>query len=594
MRTGSRTFALLITLGLLSTACEREDPVSPPSTPEPSGPLSTLVTSVPDVCGSETVALLADQTLDVGEVTISNDDEYLYVSLRTTGGWSLTETHVAVTSDPSALPKRGKRLVPGQFPEKTVHDPPVTVAHYAVPLPSGEDVVYVAAHADVVNDDRTEGAWGEGENRDGGGWASYTAYSVASCEPSDEPDVIGPGGGQIETDQAILDIPPGALTTDVEITVEPVDDSQLPDGVLPGTALDLGPDGQEFDEPVTLTIEYDDTGLSAEEEAELSIHLLQDDGTLLMVETTVDTDANLATAQLTHFSTYAVALPKNHLELRVGQLGVPWYSNGSVWEGFPLRHVVLVWNDGSQPVPGSDVTVEFWAEGLVEPFGLAYSTGLCDLETPTATSYHFTCSMANVINPGTAGTLSFAFTPEVGSAPTTFEVSAAFTVHPWTASTGTVSTNVVVPPDEADLDVFMDVQPGEVSVGGSLAVNVLVANLGPGPIDAATAQLAVFGDVAVDVLPVDCALGGDLLLVGLEDHFPVAELGDPVILTCPIPGLVPGFAQPINTSITLLSTDGLGEEDGLFIAAGAIDIEGATDPNPDNNLVGFNALVIDP
>ena len=590
MRTGPCTLAPLITLGLLSAACERGDPVSPAAALGPPAPFNALVPTVPEVCGSETVALLADQTLAVGEVTISNDDEFVYVSFHTTGGWSLTETHVAVVDDPAALANSGRRLVPGRFPEKAVHDPPVTVAHYAIPLADDEDEVYVAAHADIVNGDRTEGAWAEGEARDGGGWASYMTYGVASCDESNE---IGPEGGQIETDQATLDFPAGALTTDVEITVQPVDDSELPDGVLPGTAVDLGPDGQEFEEPVTLTIEYDDTGLSAEEEELLSIHLLQDDGTLLRVETTVDTDANVATAQLTHFSTYSVALPKNRMDLRVGQLGVPWYSNGSVWEGSPLRHDVLVWNDGTQPVSASDVTVEFWAEGLVAPFGLAYSTGLCDLETPTATTYHFTCSMANDINPGTAGTLRFEFTPEVGSAPTTFDVSAAFTVHPWTATTGPVSTDVVVPPDEADLDVFMDVQPGDVSVGGSLAVNVLVANLGPGPIDAATAQLAVFGDVAVDVLPPACALGGDLLLVGLEDHFPVEELGDPVILTCPITGLFPGFAEPVNTSITLLSTDGLGEE-GLFIAAGVIDVEGATDPDASNDLAVGHAFVITP
>lgn len=591
MRTGPRTLALLITLGLLSAACERENPMSPTAALGPPAPLNTLVPSVPEVCGSATVALLADQTLAVGEVTVSNDDEYVYVSFHTTGGWSLIETHVAVASDPAALPKSGKGLVPGKFPDKAVHDPSVTVAHYAVPMPEDEEVVYVAAHADIANGDRTEGSWAEGETRDGGGWASYVSYGVASC---DESNVIGPDGGQIETGQATLDFPAGALTTDIEITVEPVDDSELPDGVLPGTAVDLGPDGQEFAEPVTLIIEYDDTGLSTAEEERLSIHLLQDDGTLLRVETTVDTDANVATAQLTHFSTYSVALPKNHIDLRVGTVGVPWYSNGSVWEGFPLRHDVLVWNDGNQPVSAGDVTVEFWAEGLVAPFGLAYSTGLCDLETPTATTYHFTCTMANDIDPGTAGTLRFEFRPEVGSAPTTFDVSAAFTVNPWTATTGTVSTDVVVPPDEADLDVFMDVQPGEVSVGGSVAVNVLVANQGPGPIDAATAQLAVFGDVAVDVLPPGCALGGDLLLVGLEEHFPVAELGDPVILTCPVPVLAPGFAAPVSTSITLLSTDGLGEEDGLFIAAGVFDVEGATDPDASNDLMVGHAFVITP
>ncbi|MBS2016400.1 MAG: hypothetical protein JST00_26180 [Deltaproteobacteria bacterium] len=66
---------------------------------------------------------------------------------------------------------------------------------------------------------------------------------------------IGPGGGTVTADGVTLEIPPGALTSEVEIGIKPVSNPKLPDQVsLVGTAYELSPAGIEFAKPVKLVL----------------------------------------------------------------------------------------------------------------------------------------------------------------------------------------------------------------------------------------------------------------------------------------------------------------------------------------------------
>lgn len=73
--------------------------------------------------------------------------------------------------------------------------------------------------------------------------------------------IVGPTGGMVTSmgGRATLTIPPGALATPTAITITPVASPPLPDGVLPNTALVLGPPGTTFSQPVTLDITFDRT-----------------------------------------------------------------------------------------------------------------------------------------------------------------------------------------------------------------------------------------------------------------------------------------------------------------------------------------------
>jgi hypothetical protein len=240
-------------------------------------PAADRIGALPEhLCRTQTFDLLADQHLVVGHVVIANDDDMLYVSFHTTGGWEMVESHLAVTASPDLIPRQGKRIAPGKFTDKSHHRPPAIEAHYAVPLSvlGASRTAVVAAHADIQNGVQEEGAWIDGaELREGGSWASYASYEVGSCATAS----IGGGGGEIVGDGVTLTIPAGALNTTEEIAIHPVPSASLPEGALPGTAFDFEPDGLMFAEPgVRIVIEYDDTGLSLAQEEALAIWLLND------------------------------------------------------------------------------------------------------------------------------------------------------------------------------------------------------------------------------------------------------------------------------------------------------------------------------
>ena len=66
---------------------------------------------------------------------------------------------------------------------------------------------------------------------------------------------IGPAGGSLSAFGVTLEIPAGALASEVEIGIKPVSDVKLPDGVsLLGTAYELSPSGTQFAKPVKLVV----------------------------------------------------------------------------------------------------------------------------------------------------------------------------------------------------------------------------------------------------------------------------------------------------------------------------------------------------
>ena len=138
------------------------------------------------------VTLLAGRTINVGTVSVCNDEEYLYVKLSTTGGWVLSESHLAVENDFSNIPqtKKGNPKI-GLFSLKAAHDQAVTVYTYMISLEEygykAEDMLYIAIHADVkLFNQQTgeciqqESAWGEGTEFPGMNWASYFSHTVIS------------------------------------------------------------------------------------------------------------------------------------------------------------------------------------------------------------------------------------------------------------------------------------------------------------------------------------------------------------------------------------------------------------------------------
>ncbi|MEW5930387.1 MAG: Ig-like domain-containing protein [Gemmatimonadota bacterium] len=122
---------------------------------------------------------------------------------------------------------------------------------------------------------------------------------------------VGAAGGAVvsRADSIRVEFPDGALAEAVYVTVEPAAVPAAP-GLLPGSALAVGPDGQRFVKPVRLVLRYDPGavpgGAAAEE---LRIHRRAGDAWEEVPGGTVDVRAGVASAMLAGGGTYAI-LPR--------------------------------------------------------------------------------------------------------------------------------------------------------------------------------------------------------------------------------------------------------------------------------------------
>lgn len=155
---------------------------------------SLEVLTLPDFCNdSPTVfELIAGQTMDVGSVTIGNDEENLYITYETVDGWMLDEIHLFI-GDLSDVPVNKQNTpVPGHFPYKA-EDINATSFTLEIPLADIDSCFVVLSHAAVVKDDKDETAWGwDGDEfnnfEDAFGitrWGYFGEYCKVECEESD-------------------------------------------------------------------------------------------------------------------------------------------------------------------------------------------------------------------------------------------------------------------------------------------------------------------------------------------------------------------------------------------------------------------------
>lgn len=139
-------------------------------------------------CTPTTVGLIAGQTIDAGTVTVTNDNDFIYVTYETANGYTLTQTHLYV-GDCALIPVNSQgNPIPGHFPYSSTHNN-ITTYTYQVPIAaiSAGSCGCIAAHAVVVKLDENgniidqQTAWGNGTriNPLGGNWGMKFTY--CSC-----------------------------------------------------------------------------------------------------------------------------------------------------------------------------------------------------------------------------------------------------------------------------------------------------------------------------------------------------------------------------------------------------------------------------
>ena len=159
------------------------------------GTIGTVLAGEP---GEQTVDLIAGGDLDIGNVTVWNNTENIYVEFTTTGDWCMIETHMHIATLVADIPQTKKgNPKPGKFEYFGDYDPCDTEVVFTIQndYQTGDEVI-IAAHAAVqepiLDGDgnpildsewnptyRYESAWGNGtEFAEDRNWAMYFTYTL--------------------------------------------------------------------------------------------------------------------------------------------------------------------------------------------------------------------------------------------------------------------------------------------------------------------------------------------------------------------------------------------------------------------------------
>jgi hypothetical protein len=137
-------------------------------------------------------------------------------------------------------------------------------------------------------------ACGGDDSSDGGGQSAPQTVSK---------EVSAATGGTVEGPGVQLDIPPGALSQDTTISVVVQGKAGVPSSdTVASSVFEMGPDGLQFAQPVTLQIDFDASNPPADAKAQIAV--LEGSTWKALGDSTVS--GSTVTATTTHFSTFAV------------------------------------------------------------------------------------------------------------------------------------------------------------------------------------------------------------------------------------------------------------------------------------------------
>lgn len=125
---------------------------------------------------------------------------------------------------------------------------------------------------------------------------------LITCEPQPgavASEIVGPAGGRLQAGRHTLDIPAGALAEPVLITAEAPGD--------PLSTVRLSPEGLTFLQPATLTLDYTHCPASGLHQVKRIAYTSDALDILSYLESRDDVARMRVSAELDHFSRYAVS-----------------------------------------------------------------------------------------------------------------------------------------------------------------------------------------------------------------------------------------------------------------------------------------------
>ena len=121
---------------------------------------------------------------------------------------------------------------------------------------------------------------------------------------------IGAMGGTVTSADGALTVavPPGALGTDLKITVQEI---SAPEPGAIGKTYEIGPTGTQFEMPVTLSFKYTPADLGVTAAEDLEVATIVDGAWSALAGDTVDVSASIASGTTMHLSPYGL-IAKSH------------------------------------------------------------------------------------------------------------------------------------------------------------------------------------------------------------------------------------------------------------------------------------------
>jgi hypothetical protein len=221
-----------------------------------------------------------------------------------------------------------------------------------------------------------------------GGTARIVASSEGQLGRFDivvvEGGLVGPDGGTVTAfgGELRLEVPAGALTAPVGITVARLEQPPLDPSLVEGSGFVLGPEATTFAVPATITLGFDPAGApSGVPESDLRVHRVAS-ASVENLGGQVDPDADVATAEVNGLGSFAV--------LRAPPATActdPVYRQFDFWLG---EWSVTSPNQppGAPPTP-SDITLEPGGCAVFENFGQGSGRSV-NVYSPTDGQWHQT------------------------------------------------------------------------------------------------------------------------------------------------------------------------------------------------------------
>jgi hypothetical protein len=117
---------------------------------------------------------------------------------------------------------------------------------------------------------------------------------------------IGSAGGLVDTGSgSSVNVPPGALVMNTNITITKVDVAPPAGRILVGPAFDFGPDGTTFSQPVTITLPFDSSLLPAGTGPSSIVIFTAQRGSTQWTPVATTVASNTVQTSTSHFTVYA-------------------------------------------------------------------------------------------------------------------------------------------------------------------------------------------------------------------------------------------------------------------------------------------------